>query len=287
MSQVHIVTDGTVQFTAPAFAETHEVTIVPVGFRSRETGSLRTVDGDLAGHEHLFADPMMAPFIASPSVDQMAQAYSSALNATDQVLSIHVSSSITPAVANAEIASQQFLGRCHLQVIDSQMVSVGLGLLVQEAVAAAGRGLGIDDVVRVVRGMIPRLYLVFFLEELLFLERHHLISRSQAILGNMLGIIAFLTLEDGRIVPMEKVRTRGRALEKLVDFVSEFSDVEHLALLEDGRKHHSDTKLVADRLRSMYPDTPISVTGYNPSLATYVGLNSLGVVVLEAKEASR
>ena len=204
----------------------------------------------------------------------------------DQIVSIHASSKLSPTVANARAASQQFLGRCNIQVVNSQSLSVGLGLLVQAASEAVAAGKEFDDVVRIVRGMVPRLYLVLFVDDLMYLERSGLIARSQAVLGNMLGIIPFLTMEDGKLIPMEKVRSRPRALEKLVEFVGEFSDLEHLAILQSTPEMTDDSQLVAERLRAMHPDTPVSITSYGPSVATYIGLNSLGVVALE-REAGR
>ena len=132
--------------------------------------------------------------------------------------------------------------------------------------------------------MIPRLYTVFFLDDMAYLERNHLVSRSQAILGNMLGVIPFLTIEDGRIVAMEKVRSRTRALEKLLEFVTEFSTVEHLALLHSQSQLNEETRQVVERLQGMHPGTPLSVLTYGPSLATFVGPNALGIVVLETEE---
>ena len=66
---------------------------------------------------------------------------------------------------------------------------------------------------RIVRGMIPRLYAVFFIETMDFLARAGRIGKAQAVLGSMMGIKPFLTLEEGDIVPMEKVRTRQQAID--------------------------------------------------------------------------
>jgi fatty acid-binding protein DegV len=80
---------------------------------------------------------------------------------------------------------------------------------------------------------------------------------------------------------MEKVRSRSRALEKLIEFVTEFSTVEQLVLLHDGEEAHEQGGTLAERLRTIYRDTQITLTNYNPHLATFVGLGGLGAVVLE------
>jgi DegV family protein with EDD domain len=226
------------------------------------------------------------PTTEVPPQEEIVTLYANLQSGADQILSLHTSSGLSEMVTNASAASQHFLGRVDIQVIDSQSASIGLGWLVQAAAEAAARGDSLETLVRIVRGMIPRLYMVFFLDDLTYLEQNGLISRSQAILGNMLGIIPFLTMEEGRMIPMEKVRSRPRAIEKLIEFVCEFADVEHLAILQSSRRPTQESLSIMDRLRSYHPKARINTVCYGPSLSTFVGFNSLGVAVLEAEEST-
>lgn len=286
MSKIRIVTDSSAQFLDPKKAKRNNVQIVPLSFHGPNGPLSENGDIDLESIRHHFEDPSTAPSVLPPSVDQISDTYRRLQATTDQILSIHSSTGACNVVPNAIEASEQFMGRLNIQVIDSNMVSIGLGLIVEAAAARAARGDSLDSVIHLVRGMIQRMYLVIFLEDLMYLERNRMINRSQAILGNMLGIIPFLTVEEGRIIPMEKVRSRSRALEKLVEFVTEFSTVEQLVLLYEGQEAHSQGVMLVDRLQSIYRDTPITLTSYNPHLATFVGLGGLGVVVLEPEQDS-
>jgi len=286
MSRIRIVTDSTVRFTTPGFLERNPVSIAPMTLRCQMEAWEESPHDEIVSLADLFHNCQGFPLAEPPSMERLAEIYGQLQATTDQIVSIHASSKLSPTVANARAASQQFLGRCNIQVVDSQSLSVGLGLLVQAASDAVAAGKEFDEVVRIVRGMVPRLYLVLFVDDMMYLERSGLIARSQAVLGNMLGIIPFLTMEEGKLIPMEKVRSRPRALEKLVEFVGEFSDLEHLAILQSTPEMTDEGQLVAERLRTMHPETPVSVTSYGPSVATYIGLNSLGVVALE-REAGR
>jgi DegV family protein with EDD domain len=284
MSQIHIVTDSSAQFLDPKSAKRKNIQVVPLSFHGPngpidESGSV-----DLESIRHHFGNPATAPIVAAPSVELISDTYQRLQATTDQILSIHASASACDSVANAIQASEQFMGRLNIQVIDSNMVSVGLGLIVEAAAARAARGENMDALIRLVRGMIQRMYLVIFLEDLMYLERNQMINRSQAILGNMLGIIPFLTVEEGRIIPMEKVRSRSRALEKLVEFITEFSTVEQLVLLYEGEEAYSQGCMLIERLKTIYRDAPITLSRYNPHLATFVGLGGLGAVVLEPEQ---
>jgi DegV family protein with EDD domain len=284
MSRIRIVTDSTVRFTTRGFLERYPVTIVPLSIRRGRTTLLDTGKHEPKQIENLFSSRDVLPSADPPSQEAFAKVYAQLREETDQILSIHTSSLITPAVENAYAASQRFLGRCDIQVIDSQSISVGLGFLVQAAAEAATQGQDFDALVRIVRGMIPRLYAIFSVDDLAYLEHNRMVSRSQAILGNMLGIIALLTIEEGKIIPMEKVRTRTRSIEKMVEFASEFASVEQIAILHNSMRSLDECRTLKDRLHALYRGVPISISEYGPSVATYIGPKSVGVVVLETEE---
>jgi DegV family protein with EDD domain len=284
MGQISIVTDSSAQFLNPEISERKNIRIVPLKFNGPSGLLGEDASTELASIRHHFMVPSTAPTVVAPSVETLSKTYQDLQSTSGTILSIHASGNACNVVANALEASEQFLGRMNIQVIDSQMISIGLGLIVEAAAARAARGENIDALVRLVRGMIPRMYMVVFLEDLMYLERNALINRSQAILGNMLGIIPFLTVEGGHIIPMEKVRSRPRALEKIIEFVSEFSEVEQLVLLYEGEETYAQACVLADRLKVLYPTAPITLLCYNPYLATFVGLGGLGAVVLEPEQ---
>jgi DegV family protein with EDD domain len=282
MPRLRIVTDSAARFPDPGVARHPSLTIAPMVIRGAYGSLADHPDSDLDMFRPLFQAGMALPVAEPPTPDTFAELYRNLASDSDQIVSIHSSSGMSATVNHALLASQQFLGRAKIQVIDSQTISVGLGLLVQTAVRAAEAGQPFDDVVRLVRGMLPRIYLVFFLDDLAYLEHNGLVSRSQAILGNMLGVLPFLTIEQGKLLPMEKVRSRPRAVEKLVEFVSEFSELEHLGLLFPGRSPNDEALQLAERIQALHPSTPISLTSYGPVTATFVGLTGLGAVVMDA-----
>ncbi len=282
MSRVRIVTDSAISFLTPGFASSVPLAVVPHLLDDGVQTLEERPDMERIEYEELFRAGAFPPRVVPPSEEAFAEAYSTLQEETDSILSIHSSSALTGAYANARAASEQFLGRCTIQVIDSLTISVGLGLLVEAAVRAEVDGASFEDMIRILRGMIARQYSIFFLHDMAYLERGGLVSRSQAILGNMLGIIPFVTLEEGRLIPMEKVRNRPRALEKVLEFVAEFSELQHLSLLQDSAGPSDDTRWLEERLNVMHPETEITLATYGPTAAALVGLGSLGVTVLES-----
>lgn len=282
MSRVRIVTDTSARLPNPDLWDHPLLTTAPMTLRSKGLSVEEDPRRPLYEYLDLFANSTI-PVAEPPSVERMAEIYGRLFRETDQIISLHTAPAVSRSLANARAASERYMGRCDIQVVDSQSMSAGLGLIVERAVVAAAQDMDIDQVLQHVRSMIPRQYVVFFLDDLMYLDRHGLITRSQAILGNMLGVIAFLTMEDGRLIPMEKVRSRSRALEKLVEFVAEFTELEHIALLQPTVKRTDDGDWIRERLKGLHPSTPLTVADYGPSIGTLVGPDSLGVIVLESE----
>ena len=263
MPKVRIVTDSTAHFFDPAFPEKHNVTVVPLTIHF---GKHAYVEG------------------TGITAEQFTAVYTELCQTTDQILSIHVSGKLSRTTQNARTGAEGVLGRCKVQVIDTLSTSIGLGVLVEAAALAAGRGESQEEIVRIVRGMIPRLYTVFFIEHMDFLANAGRIGKAQATLGAMLGIKPFLTLEDGDIVPMEKVRTRQQAVEKLLEFVVEFSAIDHAAILQSSPVLTEDTRLLLERLAIDFPGRQWPVLTYGPSLGTFLGPDAMGIVICEGEE---
>jgi DegV family protein with EDD domain len=219
-----------------------------------------------------------------PSTQAFYQAYVELGRTTTEILSIHPPEALTPAIRYAREAARMLLGRVQIVVLDSQTISLGLGILVENAARAAKQDQDFEEVMRLVRGLIPRVYVVFFSENLEYLKRGGRIGDAQALLGTMLGIKPFLTLEGGAIQPMEKVRTREEALEKLVEFVSEFDDLVKLAVIRGINDRPNEIALLHERFEGLFPELDVPVIYYGPVLAAHIGPDNLGVIVYEALE---
>jgi DegV family protein with EDD domain len=284
MSHVQIVTDSTAHFREPDYAARNGVHVVPLTIHFGPQTLREGVDIDTPGYFERVTRGGPLATAASPTAEAFGELYETLSNNGDQILSIHLSSKLSHTWRNAKNAAEGLLGRCQISVIDTLTTSIGLGLLVEAAAAAAARGETLDEIVRIVRGMIPRLYVVFFVESLEYLEHSRRLSKAQARLGAMLGIKPFLTIEEGDIVPMEKVRTRQQAVEKLMEFITEFSTIEHLAILRGATNHADETRPLLERLAVDFPGRQWEVATYGPALATQIGPDSLGVIVFEGME---
>lgn len=280
MPKVSIVTDSA-STIRPAVAERLGVTILPLKVHIDEQV---LSDGKELDHEELLlrmARDRVHPRVVGPTAEDFQRVYDRLTRQTDQIISLHSSASLSIIHSEAQAAAREFLGRCDILVMDSETLSLGQSILVQEAAHLANESVSLSEITRRIRGIVRRIYIVLITDTLDYLEHNHLINPTQAILGAMLNIKPFLAIEEGRIIPMEKVRSRERAIDKLAEFANEFSDIEKLAILQSTPYPTDETKMLIERLDPVTDNRDFPILLYGPLLASQIGPDGMGLVVYE------
>ncbi len=279
--RIHVVTDSASAFPNPEIALRPDVTVLPltihIGTRSfldRNGDTLDEIRPLLGCRETL-------PVIASPSVEAFLSTFQSISRHTHNILCLLSSSRLCRAVRNARTAAESFTGRLNIFVVDSLTTSAGIGFLITEILRIADQGASLETVVRQLRYLVPRMYAVFFIEDLAYLQHTGRISRAQVMLGEMLGIKPFLSLEEGGLVPLEKVQTQEQAVEKLIEFVSEFTHLHRLAVVYNARDGENHGRLLYQRVREVFPVCPVSTINLGASVASIFGPRSSGLIVFD------
>ena len=278
MPQVKIVTDSTADLP-PAVAEQLGITVIPLTVHFGKESLRDGLDIDAQRFLKRLKTTKTAPTTSAPAPKVFEDNYAQLVRDHDAILSIHLSSKLSQTVASAEKGALTYLGRKKIVVVDSLSASRGLGYLAIAAAEAAKSGASLDDLIKLMRTLIPHVYLVFFVETPEYLHRGGRLGKAQAMLGSMLNIKPLLAIEDGEIVPLEKVRTRQRALEKLCEFTLEFSRVRKMTILHADNE--PDVKDLTEKIREHLPNIAIEVAAYGPVLATHVGPDALGIVIFE------
>jgi DegV family protein with EDD domain len=285
VGKVRIVTDSSAQFLDPAVVDRYGITVVPhtilLGSRAFREG----IDIESQAFFQLVRQTEFPARLMAPSADDFTAVFKRLNRETDQILAITMSRHMSQAWENALRASKSLLGRCDIVPLDSTTTSVGLALLVEQAARAAEDGATLDDIVHLIRSLLPHVYSVFYVDSLTYLRHNNLLSEAQALLGTMLEIKPFLTIENGELIAMEKVRSQSQAIEKLIEFVAEFSELQHLVILTNALLPAERTRLLLEHLTMEFPDRTFPQVLYQPSLVALIGPDGYGVVVQEESEA--
>ncbi|MBZ0276038.1 MAG: DegV family protein [Anaerolineae bacterium] len=281
MPTFRIVTDSCAHFTNPYFAQQQGITVVPN--KISIAGKTYREGVDLSAEEamRLIVHEPYAPLVTSPSEAEYLETFRRLAPTADGIISIHGSREMFSGWSNAMAAAHQIAGECEVAVIDSRTLDAAQGILVKVATQAITQPGTLEDIVRVVRGAVERIYAAYYVESMNYLLQNKIMKPSHAILGAMLNIKPVLAIEEGRILPMEKVRTRGQAVDRLVEFVTEFADIEEIVLLQHKSYLTEQTRMIQDRLSVEFADQYFPYSYYGPTMASLIGADATGVIILE------
>lgn len=281
MSKLHITTDSGACFSNPRLLQQYPVTTIPYKV---QIGTKQYREGvDISAEDVLkyIRSQSTPPKLIAPSVQEFADTFTTLSRVYDGIISIHTSREITESWYNAQRAAQQVSDSIAIAVVDSRTICAGQGMLVRVAGQAALDGAAFEDAVQEVRGAVERIYSAYYVESLEYLQNNQIMSQSHAILGGMLGVKPFVSLEDGAPIITEKVRTRSQAIDRMVEFLVEFETLDD-AMIVQNRSHITEqARILQDRLSVEFPGRHFPYTLYGAALAVILGADATGVVVLE------
>jgi DegV family protein with EDD domain len=278
MAPVAIVTDST-HYLPPALVREQGISQVSlyVGWQGESRREL-----DLDGFDDFYArlaDDSELPTTSQPSIGDFLAVWEPLLAEGRDIVSIHLAGGISGTSEAARQAQALLAERGEGQrvaVIDGETACGGMGLLVLAATAAARAGADRDAVVERVREARKALRIWFCLDTLEYLRRGGRIGKAQAWLGGTLRIKPILSLEY-EIVPVERVRTAGRAFERMVRYAQELQEagsdgwvVQHIQAPEQAAR-------LVERCREIFDSEPAFVSEVGPVIGTYTGPGLIGV----------
>jgi DegV family protein with EDD domain len=282
MSGVAVVTDTT-HYLPAEIVERHELHQVSlyVNWDDRTDRESDLPDYD-AFYDHMRSAATL-PSTSQPSVGDFLATYEPLLAAGDDVLSIHLSGGISGTVQAAEQARDTLIERGiapeRIVVLDSDTGCAGHGLMAIAAKNAAREGADLAGATEAARNLREGMKILFAVDTLEYLRRGGRIGGAQAWIGSALKIKPILSI-NREIQPIERVRTAGRAFERMV---------EHLDALRDGGAdiffvQHIQAHDVADRLAQrgaeLFGRPPEFVSEIGPVIGAHVGPGLFGVTAL-------
>ncbi|MGD8455661.1 MAG: DegV family protein [Anaerolineales bacterium] len=282
MSQVCILTDSTAQFPTPAFAGRKLVNVIPLHVHLNDTLYHKS-EGIKAAAFPPSAQRVAGVKVLPPSLDEFQDIYTHLGQFYEEIVVILHTSNLTKTYQNALEAAALVKGKMKIIVIDALTTATGLGLVVQAAAAAAKEGIGGPEIDDMIRSLLPRMYSVFCIQGLSYLHRSGYLSEAQAIVGEFLDILPIFILESGRLIPTLKARNNRHLVDLLHEFLSEFTYLDHIALLQGVPPFETETRALRERLLLDFENTPISEHTISPELAGIIGPHSLGMFALQSE----
>ena len=278
---VKIVTDSLSDITSD-LAQELGVTVVPLTVLFGHETFLDRVTMTTDEFYHRLVHGTVWPTTTQPPPGDFVNVYNKLAEETDEILVVTLSSKLSGTYESALNAKSLTEKKCRIEVIDSQKVAMSLGLIVIAAAKAAQTGKNLDELTDLVRRAMPQSHIIIYFDTLKYLAKGGRIGKAQGLLGSLLSVKPILTVKDGEMAPLTRVRAQAAGMDYLYNFIAGFSHIEELAVEHATTPDEAD-KLV-ERLGSVFPKERIYRSTISPVLGVHAGPNALAVTVLEAEK---
>jgi len=268
-----VVTDSTSD-VPDAWRERYDIEVVPLKVMFGEE-SFR--DGVDMNNEQFFArlaTSTKLPTTSAPSPGDFAELYTRLAKDHDGCISIHIARSLSATAEAARVGAQSVEG-FRVDVVDSETVSMPMAFLCRVAAECTTQ----EEAAAAVKKRIPSSRVLALLDTLRYVEMGGRVSRAQAMIGTMLDLKPLLIMQDGEIKSLDRVRTRSRAIPRMVEFFEKDSPVEQVGVVHAQAPEEAEE--IAAGLRGRLPGQEVPVGQIGCVLGTHVGPKALGLVYIK------
>jgi len=276
---VKIITDSSADLP-DKLAEEMGISVIPLYVRFGDEVHRDRVDiTEDEFYQRLERDPVH-PVTIQPGPQDFLELYQRLAPGADGIVSIHISGKLSGTCNSALMAKEMMETECPIEVVDSQAVSMGLGLIALAAATAAKAGKSLEEVLATVNQAIPKIHLLAVFDTLKYLLLGGRIGKAKALLGSILNVKPLISLKDGEVVPAGQVRTRPKGIDKLFEFVKDVEKIQDLSVVYSTTP--DEAQELAERLASVFNEKKIRIARLGPVLGVHIGPGVLIVAVREA-----
>ncbi len=283
---IKIVTDSTAYLPAE-YVQAHDIHVVPLYVHFGAEAFREGVElSNAEFYARLKAAPEL-PTTSQPSAGEFHQLFQSLVEAGHEVICLTISSELS-GTYNSATAAVGMLGDSPVSVVDSRSTSVGLQLLVETAVEWVQAGRSRLEIVDELNAMKETIHVLFVVDTLEYLQKGGRIGPAKALMGTMLKIKPILFLNDGRIEPLEQVRSKRKALQRMLELIQERvgDGSTRVAARVVNALVPEEAALVVEQLAEQVACERLAVSELGPVIGTHTGPGMIGIAACCLPEES-
>lgn len=280
MASTCIITDSSVQFAQPNFLGSHNIRMINHQLEVGDKIYTQPNELKISNFPKQISRDFQ-PRVITPANEAIYEFISALLPQYDDLFIIVLSKELNPLFDRVADISSKLHGRAKIHCIDSQNVSIGLGMIVQTASELSAKGIPGDEVEQYLRKLIPHVYTLLCAPNLSYLYASGSIDYAQSVVGEMISLLSIFTIEDGKLDPLEKVKNIKGAVDFFIEFFDEFDDVKQLSVLQPAQPPISEMRLLHQHIEEVGSQASFSEYPINPFLATLIGPKAFGLALME------
>jgi DegV family protein with EDD domain len=217
------------------------------------------------------------PKTSQASPGTLKEVFNHALKSADAVLAILVSSGVSQTFNSANVAKADMPG-AQIEVVDSRMIAMAMGFICIAAAKAAAEGKSLAEVKKLAEDSIAKVGVVFVVDTLDYLHRGGRIGGAQRLIGNALNVKPVLELRDGRVEPLERVRTKKKAVDYMIGYIADrVAGKSRLQLATLHADAEAEARELLDTASKRLNPVETVLTEVSPVVGTHTGPGTVGL----------
>jgi DegV family protein with EDD domain len=280
-----IVTDGAADMPA-GWEEEYQIHILPLRVNFGDKTFIQGVNFKLDDFYRMVRETRIIPKTSLPSPGQVVEFYRSIAKAGDTILSLHITSKLSGTFATVQLAAQELKNEFNIHVFDTGNGSAGMGFMAREARLMDQAGSSIDQIIQRMEAIRNRIMIIFTLDNLEFAYLNGRIGLLQNALSSVLQVKPIIVLKDGLLIMADKVRTRHRAIDKVLEDVRARLGGRLANVAVVHAADPSMAQMILERVRGLLNVRELILTDLAIPVAANLGPGTIGIVAYPVEEES-
>lgn len=274
--KIAILTDSTAAFPAELM-EKYAINEIPLTVNWNGKSYLDNLDITPEEFYRRLEIEKELPTTSQPSAGAFKEVYDRLAEDYEEILTILISSELSGTVASA-LAAAEMAGDFPVEVVDSRMTTMALGLCVIKAAEMADQGASMEEILAALKPLIENMRIMFVVDTLEFLHRGGRIGGAQRLLGSVLAMKPLLQLLDGKIESLESVRTKKKAVQKMLSvFEEDAVGKEKIHMTVFHGVAADDAEQIRTYLEEKYHPETLIVANLSPVIGVHTGPGTVGI----------
>lgn len=280
---LRIVTDGAADMPAE-WAKAYDIHVLPLWVRFGERMYTQGVDLGPENFYDLVRSYRVLPKTSLPSPQQVVDFYRGIAQKGDEILSVHIASKLSGTFSVIQVAARELGEEIHVIPFDSGAGSMALGWMCREARILERTGTSLADILQRLERARQRLTVIFTVDNLEFARLSGRVNTLQSVLSSALKIKPIIMLRDGLLFAGEKVRTRQKALDRILESVKERVGNQKVALAIVHAADLETAQALMERARQMFNTSEVLISDLSIPVAAHLGPGTVGIVAIPVEE---
>ncbi len=280
---LRIVTDGAVDMPK-GWEVDYDIHILPLWVRFGERTYTQGIDIGPENFYDLVRENRVLPKTSLPSPQQVVDFYRKIATRGDDVLSVHLASKLSGTFSVIQVAARELANEINVIPFDSGAGSAAMGWMCREARLWECSGAALTEIVQRLERIRQQLTIIFTVDNLEFAKLSGRVNSLQSTISSVLRIKPIIMLRDGLLFAGEKVRTRQKALDRILDCVRERVGQQRILMAVVHAADPATAQVLVERAKTLFNIKELIVTELSIPVAAHLGPGTVGIVAIPVQE---